>query len=63
MTNKVDCGNDVLLEMDDDGNYDENEDCEEATVEQIAVNRQNTPEDQKTDEDEFWTTTSFLAGS
>jgi hypothetical protein len=32
--------------------YNENEDCEEATVEQIAAKHQKTSEDQETDEDD-----------
>jgi hypothetical protein len=65
MSNKTDCENDVILEMHHVGNYEEfscidnslqcyneNEDCKVATVEQIAVKHQKTPEDQKTNEDD-----------
>jgi hypothetical protein len=33
--------------------YNENEDCEEAIVEQIAAKHQKTSEDQETDEDDM----------
>jgi hypothetical protein len=65
MPNKADSENGVILEMHYVGNYEEfscidnniqcyyeNEDCEEATVEQIAAKHQKTSEDQETDEDE-----------
>jgi hypothetical protein len=57
MLNKADSENDVILEMHNMGNYEEfscinnnlphhneNEDCEEATVEQNAVKHQKTSE-------------------
>jgi hypothetical protein len=63
MPEKADSENDVILEMHYVGNYEEfscignslqcyneNEDCEDATVEQIVANHQKTSKCQETDE-------------
>lgn len=65
MLNKADNGNCVVLEMHHLRNYDEfsytdnsfqcyneNEDCEEATVEQEAAKQQKASEDQETEKDD-----------
>jgi hypothetical protein len=65
MPNKANSENDIILKLHHVGNYEEflcinnglqcyneNEDCEEAIVEQIAVKHQKTSEDQQTDEDD-----------
>jgi hypothetical protein len=64
MPNKADSENDVILEMHHVRNYEEflcidnslqcyneNEDCEEATVEQIAAKHRKTSEDQESNGD------------
>jgi hypothetical protein len=61
--NRTDSENDIILEIHHIRNYEEfscienslkcyneNEDCEEAIVEQIAAKRRKTLEDQETDE-------------
>jgi hypothetical protein len=65
MPDKANSENDIILEMHHFGNheeftcignslqcYNENEDCEDAIVEQIAVKHQKTSEYQETDEDD-----------